>query len=38
MSFPIIDHPATEWNVENISMSVAVLGILLIFRLLRRSR
>lgn len=31
----LIQHPATEWNLENISLSVAILGLLLIFRMLR---
>ena len=33
----LIEHPATEWNIENISLSVALLGLFLIFRLLYRS-
>ena len=37
MNFPIIDHPATEWNIENVSASVALFGIFLILRLLSRS-
>lgn len=38
MNFPIIDHPATEWNLENVAMAVALLGIWVILVLLRRAR
>ena len=38
MNFPIIDHPATEWNIENVSMVIALTGIYLILLLLKKAR
>lgn len=32
----MIDRPATDWNLENIAIAVALLGLWLIFSLLRR--